>query len=131
MRKVLTAGGIVYHGGKILLIRHKAGGLALPKGHLESIEQPENAALREVAEETGYMCSIVSELGRVQRKSVEKTGEIVNKTIIIYKMSKESKLKNKPEEVPVWITPEEALSKMQHIEESTFLQQNIHELKSF
>lgn len=54
-RPVHTAGGIIVDGEKILLIQHKAGGLAFAKGHIEPGESPEVAAVREVAEETGYL----------------------------------------------------------------------------
>jgi 8-oxo-dGTP pyrophosphatase MutT (NUDIX family) len=52
-----SAGGIVYrleHGRALyLLIRDSYQNWGFPKGHLEDGERPEDAALREVAEETG------------------------------------------------------------------------------
>lgn len=56
-RDETSAGGIVYRldRGKprYLLIRDSYRNWGFPKGHLESGEQPEAAAIREVAEETG------------------------------------------------------------------------------
>ncbi len=49
-----AAGGIVVHKGQVLvLLRPTAGEVRLPKGHVESGETLEAAALREVMEETG------------------------------------------------------------------------------
>ncbi len=52
-----SAGGVVYRmeGGSplFLLIRDSYSNWGFPKGHLEPGEQPEQAALREVREETG------------------------------------------------------------------------------
>lgn len=52
-----SAGGVVFRrvddGVVFLLIRDPYENWGLPKGHLEGSETPEEAALREVAEETG------------------------------------------------------------------------------
>jgi 8-oxo-dGTP pyrophosphatase MutT (NUDIX family) len=51
--EVGAAGGLVKHtSGKYLFIEKK-GKLDLPKGHIESGEEPETCALREVSEECG------------------------------------------------------------------------------
>lgn len=52
-----SAGGVVYrqaaNGTRVLLIRDPYGQWGLPKGHIEASEGAEEAAVREVAEETG------------------------------------------------------------------------------
>ena len=75
MKEVTTAGGIVVADDKILLIRHKRGGLAFPKGHLEGAESLEDAARREVGEETSYDTDIIGYLGSLERLSKERSGE--------------------------------------------------------
>ena len=61
-RMAPAAGGIVVKDGKIVsIVRH--GIPDLPKGHIEKGESPENAAMREVQEETGFgKLQIVKEL---------------------------------------------------------------------
>ena len=68
-----SAGGIVVdvHDGvaRIAVIAHRnrAGRLewCLPKGHLEAGETPQQAAVREVAEETGIEAEIIQQLGTI------------------------------------------------------------------
>ncbi|MGH7482228.1 MAG: NUDIX hydrolase [Longimicrobiales bacterium] len=62
-----SAGGVVYRRmgeePHFLLIRDPYGNWGLPKGHIEAAESPGDAAIREVAEETGLdVVSVVAEL---------------------------------------------------------------------
>ncbi|MGE5557777.1 MAG: NUDIX hydrolase [Bacillota bacterium] len=56
------AGGVVLHNGKIAVLKRYNGVWLLPKGHIDPGETPEEAALREVLEETGLECEIVKSL---------------------------------------------------------------------
>lgn len=80
-----SAGGIVYrvHGGQIeiaIAYRTYHHDWTLPKGHLEDEETEEQAALREVEEETGLVCEIIAHVGfstyrfrdRKNKKIIEK-----------------------------------------------------------
>jgi len=62
-----SAGGLVFKKKKVLMIRVKTlqGKIVwtFPKGHLEPGETAEEAALREVKEETGYSCGILKKIG--------------------------------------------------------------------
>lgn len=68
----VSAGGVVVHAGQVLVIvptRRAADGshvLGLPKGHLEGDETLEQAAAREVREETGVTAELVQQLGEVR-----------------------------------------------------------------
>jgi len=54
----------VVHGGRVLLHYHRKLGLWLPPGgHVEHGELPDEAAVREVLEETGVRCRLVGETG--------------------------------------------------------------------
>ncbi|MCK0116012.1 NUDIX domain-containing protein [Isoptericola sp. CG 20/1183] len=66
-----SAGGLVVerhvsgHRAAVILRRNRAGRLemCLPKGHLEGRETPEEAAVREIHEETGIVGTVRSTLG--------------------------------------------------------------------
>ena len=62
-RRVKAAGGVVTRDGRIALIhRPKYDDWTLPKGKLDRGEGFEEAALREVEEETGLRCRLLREL---------------------------------------------------------------------
>lgn len=63
MREFTTATFVV-HEGKVLLLLHKKLGIWLPPGgHLDQDELPDDAAVREVWEETGLRCELVGDRG--------------------------------------------------------------------
>ena len=68
----VSAGGVLVRNGCVAVIvpvRRAAGGkkvLALPKGHVDPGETAEQAALREVREETGMTGELVEQLGEVR-----------------------------------------------------------------
>jgi len=65
-----SSGGIVRDGDQLLMVKvQNLEGQPIwtfPKGHIEKGEKSEEAALREVREETGYECEIVAPFERVQ-----------------------------------------------------------------
>jgi 8-oxo-dGTP pyrophosphatase MutT (NUDIX family) len=70
-REEFSAGGVVVDGDRVVTIvpvKRAASGqrvLGLPKGHPDGDESPEQAAIREVAEEAGVTGELVAELGDV------------------------------------------------------------------
>jgi 8-oxo-dGTP diphosphatase len=62
---IKAAGGIVFRGGDVLLVhRPRYDDWSFPKGKLDGGESWEDAALREVEEETGLHCTLGDEVGR-------------------------------------------------------------------
>ena len=57
--------------------------VGLPKGHLDGDETPEEAARREVAEETGVEADLIDELGDVTY-TYERRGRRVEKVVRFY-----------------------------------------------
>lgn len=84
-----SAGGLVCQGDQALLIgRHDKKGRtlwSLPKGHIEPNETPEQAAVREVKEETGIDAQIVKHLGTIDFWFMA-DGKRIHKTVHHYLM---------------------------------------------
>lgn len=77
-----SAGGLVVEEGKILLISTRSGRRwQLPKGHIELGETPEQAAVREIREETGVTGRIVAPLPGVEYWYVERGQARIHKTV--------------------------------------------------
>ena len=65
--QVRAAGGVVRRAGRVAVVhRPKYDDWSLPKGKLDRGEDWEQAALREVEEETGLRCRLVRELGSTE-----------------------------------------------------------------
>ena len=81
-----SAGGVVVRDGEVVVIvpvKRAADGrrvLGLPKGHPDGDETPQEAAAREVAEETGVTAELVEELGDVSYR-YERRGRRIAKTV--------------------------------------------------
>lgn len=84
-----SAGGVVVRGDEMIVIvpvKRAADGrriVGLPKGHLDGDETPEQAAQREVAEETGVQAELIEPLGEVSYR-YERRGRRIEKTVRFY-----------------------------------------------
>jgi 8-oxo-dGTP pyrophosphatase MutT (NUDIX family) len=84
-----SAGGVVVRGEQTIVIvptRRGAQGqkvLALPKGHVDPGETPDQTAAREVREETGVEASLVEKLGDV-RYFYQRGGRRIFKRVTFY-----------------------------------------------
>lgn len=82
-----AAGGLVIrtaaNGREVLMIHDAYGHLAVPKGHLEAGESWEDAAIREIAEETGIRAHIIGSLGRVEYP-IERDGKPIRKQVRLF-----------------------------------------------
>lgn len=58
------AGGVVFHEDNVFLLRNEKDEWVMPKGLILSDENPQDAALRRVLEETGIKAEIVDQAGR-------------------------------------------------------------------
>ena len=85
-----SAGGVVKRDGRVLLVRVKnlkgEEVWTFPKGHLDPGESPMAAALREVEEETGFVCEVAEPLGLV-RYMFMRDGRLVRKRVRWYRMT--------------------------------------------
>jgi 8-oxo-dGTP pyrophosphatase MutT (NUDIX family) len=88
-RNEFSAGGVVRRGDAVAVIvpvRRDARGqrvLGLPKGHPDGDESPEQAATREVNEETGVTAELIDKLGEVEYH-YERRGRRVRKRVAFF-----------------------------------------------
>jgi 8-oxo-dGTP pyrophosphatase MutT (NUDIX family) len=81
-----SAGGVVVSEGQVITIvpvKRAADGRrvrGLPKGHLDGDETPEEAARREVAEETGVDAELLEQLGDAEYR-YDRRGRAINKVV--------------------------------------------------
>lgn len=115
-----SAGGVVVDDhGQFLLIRARdlrnRPVWTLPKGTLAEGETSEQAALREVCEETGYRCQVVRELEAVTYW-FQRGGRRIKKTVRWYLMHPLEKVGDHDHEVDevAWTDREEALRRLRY-----------------
>jgi 8-oxo-dGTP pyrophosphatase MutT (NUDIX family) len=77
-----SAGGVVHSNGKFLTLNvTNYSEIVFPKGTIEPDETPEQAAVREILEETGYHVRIIAPLGEVSYEFDEDDGKRYKKTV--------------------------------------------------
>jgi 8-oxo-dGTP diphosphatase len=105
--RVDAAGGVVERDGRVLLVhRPRYDDWTFPKGKLDSDESFEDAALREVEEETGIRCTLGRELPST---SYEVNGR--PKLVRYWLMAPDAELEFEPNDETDdirWVTPDEA-----------------------
>lgn len=92
MREEISAGGVVYFGNAILLLKKYNGDWVLPKGKIEKNEDIKDTSIREVFEEGGVKADVVKYIGKIQYsfKNSWKNNEVINKTVHWYLMKARS-----------------------------------------
>jgi 8-oxo-dGTP diphosphatase len=118
MKTKTAAGGVVYCRNdagqlRLLLIHDKYGDWTLPKGHLKTGETEEQAAYREIAEETSVRCTIGPLVQRI-RYEVNKKGTWYDKTVA-YFLATTACVEARPEaeegiSAACWVEPEAAIA---------------------
>jgi 8-oxo-dGTP diphosphatase len=105
--RIDAAGGVVVRDGRVLLVhRPRYDDWTFPKGKLDPGESFENAALREVEEETGVRCS----LGRELPSSEYQVGDRP-KVVRYWLMTPSGEMAFEPNDETDdvrWVTPDEA-----------------------
>ena len=107
--RVDAAGGVVVQDGRVLLVhRPRYDDWTFPKGKLDPGESFEDAALREVEEETGIRCSLGRELPAVRYHSGDRP-KLVRYWLMTARDETPFVPNDETDELR-WATPDEALS---------------------
>ena len=129
MKNEFSSGGIVYKDDQFLLVENsrmknpEEKWWGFPKGHLEEEESTEQAAVREVEEETGIKAEIIQKIGQ-SKYNLTKNGENIFKVVTIYLMRFISgDLTPQITEVSnvIWLPYEEALKKLSYPKDKDLL----------
>lgn len=116
---VMQAGGVVCYDDRIVVRRAADGTIVLVKGHVEAGETPEQAAVREVAEETGLIARVTAPLGVhlfPYKKQI--------RHVTYYRMEVTGETEAWPAHRgadALLLTPAEATARLTHAESRTFL----------
>ncbi|HLC87790.1 MAG TPA: NUDIX hydrolase [Patescibacteria group bacterium] len=118
MTREFSAGGIVFKDGQVLLIKNaalrdpKKAYWGFPKGHIKEREKSEEAAIREIKEETGIEVEIIKKLGDSRYVFTNKQKEKVFK-VVVYFLMKYVSGETKPQDLEVlevkWFDPAQAM----------------------
>lgn len=137
MRTATSAGAIILRevdGGLRIGLAHRdrsEKAWVLPKGHVEAGETLEQAALREIYEETGLTrVQLLTYLGSLKRESTRKNGDIEQKTIHYYlAYTIEDGQQTPPPEAGFtgigWFAPADAVALLPYEEEQTFVREKL------
>jgi 8-oxo-dGTP diphosphatase len=118
---VRAAGGIVTRDGEVLLVhRPKYDDWTFPKGKLDAGESDEQAAIREVEEETGLRCSLGRELPSTSYTDSRGRPKIVR----YWQMQAEDGAFEPTDEVDeiAWLGPEEAAERLTYAHDRKVLE---------
>jgi 8-oxo-dGTP pyrophosphatase MutT (NUDIX family) len=136
-KKEFSAGGVIIkkEGSaiKVLLIKDRFGHWTWPKGHLEKGETPEEAALREIAEETGLSSAvIISKIGE-QKYDFSRKDVNIHKVVDIFlvEATGDEKLEAELEEIreAKWFGPEAAVKAIEYEGSKEMLSKGIAEFR--
>ncbi len=103
----------------------------LPKGHVEEGESIEQAALREIYEETGLdNVQLIKHLGIIPRESLKSNGDVEQKTIHLFLAyapdNSQPQAPTDPRFVGVsWFSPEEAIKLLPYESEQAFFREHL------
>jgi 8-oxo-dGTP pyrophosphatase MutT (NUDIX family) len=123
-----AAGGVVINDGQVLLLnRSHRDEIRLPKGHVEPGETVSEAALREVTEETGFLClAIVADLGSQRVQFVDpyrKRSVVRDEHYFLMRLLEKRRVERQVHEhqfTPIWVPAADAAAQLTFDSEKEF-----------
>lgn len=137
----ISSGGVVFRKvkgdrdsdkTKFLLIKDSYGRWALPKGKIEEAEKPEEAAIREIKEETGLSdLKIVEKLGQI-KYFYQLRGQPIFKIVYNFLLETSQEKLNPNYEIQGahWFDPDDAVHKIAYKNTKTILEKAVERIKN-
>lgn len=91
MKRDKSAGLIVIGENKVLMVKNQKNQWLLPKGHIEGDESDEEAAIREIKEETGIDAKIVQGFREEDTYWFKDKGNLVKKEVVFFMANAKNK----------------------------------------
>ena len=126
--KQLAGGVVVGPGNKIAVVSQHGNSWSLPKGHLEQSEDAEEAAVREIFEETGLQdVKVIEKIGEYQRSRISKDGtgedvEHIRNITIFLCITNQAELAPIDPDNPeaIWLSIQDVADKLTHPKDKEF-----------
>ena len=136
MKRTSSAGGVVLNPeGKVLVVSQHGNSWSMPKGHIEPGETPEQAARREIAEESGItQLELVKELGSYERFRIALGGgedrtELKTIQLFLFRTNQEILKPTDPENPEaLWLEKHRAAGLLTHPRDRQFFESIMHVL---
>lgn len=135
-----SAGGVVIGpGNKILVVNQNGNSWSLPKGHLDNGEDAEEAAKREIFEESGIQeVKIVETLGEYERGRIgvggigEKLDQMKHITMFLCITNQEDLSPIDPENPKAeWLAVQDVAERLTHVKDKEFFQSIVPKILKF
>jgi ADP-ribose pyrophosphatase YjhB (NUDIX family) len=126
--KFLSGGVVIGPGNKIVVVSQNGDSWSLPKGHIEESEDAEQAAVREIQEETGIQdVKVIDVVGAYERTRIGKGGigenlEDIRHITMFLCITNQTDLKpidpTNPE--AIWLSVQDVADKLTHPKDKEF-----------
>ena len=128
--QAIAGGVVVGPGNKIVVVNRNNDSWSLPKGHLDSGENEEDAAVREIFEESGIQdVRVIEKLGEYERPRIGKGGvgddltQIKHITMFLCITNQENLAPIDPENPEAqWLSVQDVSDKLTHQKDKEFFQ---------
>lgn len=133
-----AAGGVVVGpDGRVVVVNQNGDSWSLPKGGLEPGETEENAARREIYEESGLSnLELIEELGAYERPTIGKGGagedafKLKRITLFLFSTNQTELNPSDPDNPEaIWLDPGEVESKLTHQKDKEFYRQQLPKIE--
>lgn len=124
-----SAGGVVVNNGKICLVLQPGNSWCCPKGRIEKGETLEEAACREIREETGLKnLALAKKLGILKRPAFSDKRKILSIHLFLFKTNEKKLESEEKDHHAEWFAFDDAVKTLSSKKEAQFLKNKRKEI---